>query len=418
MSELRASVVMDLRGNLERQARRYEGAMRQMSTAGQRHIGRLQRVTGGLGRTLDRVGNRWVALATGAAGVGVTRNLVALEERFSRLGIQAQRSTEDMDALRKMIFETARDPEIRADPSAITEAIEEIVGRVGDLAFAEENIRNIGMAISATGVAGRDIGGLMAEIQKMGIRSADEVLQVIDTFNLQGKEGAFALEALASLGPRVINAYTAMGRSGPEAMREMGAALQMVMRGIGDRNLAATAFQSLLATFQDVEKMRELQRMSGVQIFDPEALKEGREMLRPINELMEELVVAADGRMSRLSDFFTGPALTAFNRAVTEYNLHGEVQSLRHYMTLHGDGADTIKDSARAADTAGGALRNLSSAWQSFADDNLTQHIQSAADALNSLDQETVNRWLQIAGIAAGSIGGLYALRSMGRLAV
>ncbi|KGE77646.1 phage tail tape measure protein [Halomonas salina] len=417
MSELRASVIMDLRGNLERQARRYEGAMRSMASSGQRHMGRLRRAAGGVGSMIDSVGNRWTALATGAAGFGTVRNLVALEERFTRLGIAAGRSEEDMEALRRKIFETARESDIRVDPAQITAAVEAIVEKTGDLEFAEQNLRNIGAAISATGAQGNSIGEILAEFQKMGIRDFDEVLRSIDTLNEQGKSGAFTLAELANLGPRVVTAYTALGREGPRAIREMGAALQVIRMGTGSSEQAATAFEALLRTFQNAEKAAEISRLSGVQIFDQEALKEGREVLRPINELMVELVEAADGRASRMSQAFPdSEALRAFNAVMGEYNRTGAVESMERFFQVQGDGSATMGDSARAADTAAGALRNLSSAWRDFSDSNLSEHIQAAADALNSLDQETVDRWLKIGGMAAGGLAGLYALRSLGRL--
>lgn len=419
-NELRTSVVMDLRGNLERQARRYEGAMRSMATAGQRHMGRLQRAAGGVGNMLDSVGNRWTALATGVAGVGTVRNLVALEERFTRLGIAAGRSEEEMDALREKIFETARAPDIRVDPAQITGAIEAIVEKTGDLKFAEQNLRNIGLAISATGAQGGSIGEILAEFQKMDIKKPEAVMNAIDTLNQQGKSGAFTLAELAKLGPRVVTAYTALGRQGPRAIREMGAALQVIRQSAGNSESAATTFEAVLRTFQNAEKAAKITRLSGVQLFDQEALKEGREVLRPINELMVELVKAADGRASRMSKLFPdSEALRAFNSLMTEYNLNnGAIESMSQFFQVQGDGTATLEDSARAADTAGGALRNLSSAWQSFADSNLSEPIQAAADALNSLDQETVDRWLKIAGIGAGSVAGLYALRSLGKLGV
>lgn len=417
MSELRASVVMDLRGNLERQSRRYEGAMRTMANNGQRHMGRLQRVTAGVGRTLDRVGNRWVALATGAAGVGTVRNLVNLEERFTRLGIQSQKSAEDMEALRRQIFETAREPDIRVDPSQITGAIEAIVEKTGDLEFARENIRNIGMAISATGAEGSSIGEILAEFQKMDVRAFDDVLRSIDILNEQGKSGAFTLQNLAALGPRVVTAYTAMGRQGPDALREMGAVLQVIRQATGGSEQAAESFEALLRTFQDVEKAAEIQRRSGVQLFDPDELAQGREVLRPINELMVEIVEAARGRSSLINEVFTdATAQRAFRAAISEYSRTGAVELIGRFYEVQADGSATMADSARAADTAAGSMRNLSSAWQNFADSNLTEYIQSAADALNSLDQETVDRWLKIAGITAGGVAGLYALRSLGRL--
>lgn len=414
--ELRTSVVMDLRGNLERRARRYERSLQQLSTSGRRHLGSLSRVAGGLGRTLDSVGNRWVALATGAAGFGTVRSLVDLEERFTRLGIAAGQSEEKMDALRKKIFEVSRQPDIRVDPSEVTAAIEEIVERTGDLKFANENLRNIALTISATGAQGSAIGAILSEFEKMDIKKPEAVMRAIDTLNQQGKTGAFTLKDLATLGPRVVNAYTALGRTGPEAIREMGATLQLVMQGIGQPENTATAFEALLRTLQDSRKIKMLQQ-GGIQIFDPEQLKEGKQVLRPINELMKDIVTRVDGRASLLSSVFDAEAMRAFNRAITEFNTNGgEIPSLEKFMNVQGDGTATMKDSARAANTAAGALRNLNSAWREFSDKNLSGPIQDAADALNNLDQDTVDRWLKIGGAVAGLVGAAYAARSIGKL--
>ena len=368
-----------------------------------------------VGRGLDAMGNRYTALITGAAGIGTLRSLSRMEERFTRLGIQAQKSEEEMEGLRRKIFETARAPDIRVDPSQITSAIESIVEKTGDLEFAQENIRNIGLAISATGAAGQNIGEIMAEFQKMDIRDSGEILRVLDTLNQQGKQGAFTLQNLASLGPRVVTAYTAMGREGAGAIREMGAALQVIRMGTGSSEMAATAFEALLRTLQNADKVKALQK-GGIQIFDPKELEKGRQVLRPINELMVEIIQAVDGRTTRLSSVFDAEAMRAFNAAAGEFQRTGSVSSLAKFMEVQGDGATTMNDSARAADTMAGAMRNLTSAWTNFADDNMTGAVQSAADALNSLDQETVDRWLKIGGIALGGLGVAIGGRFLGKL--
>lgn len=415
MSEMKASVALNLTGNFEQRAKRYGRAVGQFSRTSEQSLGRVRRSAQMVGRGLDRMGNRYTALITGAAGIGTLRALTRMEERFTRLGIQANKSEEEMEGLRRKIFETARAPNIRVDPSQITSAIESIVEKTGDLEFAQENIRNIALAISATGAAGENIGQIMAEFQKINIRAPDEVLRTLDTLNEQGKQGAFTLQDLAALGPRVINAYTATGRTGSEAIREMGATLQVLMQGIGEASNTATAFEALLRTLQNADKIKILQS-GGIQVFDPDELEQGRQVLRPINKLLAEIVKKTDGRATVLSKVFDGEAMRAFNRAVTEYRESGGVESLDKFMDVQGDGAATMKDSARAADTMAGAMRNLTSAWTNFADDNLTGAVQSAAEALNSLDQATVDRWLKIGGIALGGLGVAVGGRFLGKL--
>ncbi len=415
MSEMKASVALNLTGNFEERAQRYGRAVGQFSRTSDRHLGRVRRSAQMLGRGLDRMGNRYTALITGAAGIGTLRALTKMEERFTRLGIQANKSEEEMEGLRRKIFETARAPDIRVDPSQITSAIESIVEKTGDLEFAQENIRNIGLAISATGAAGQNIGEIMAEFQKMDIKDSGEILRVLDTLNQQGKQGAFTLQNLASLGPRVVTAYTAMGREGAGAIQEMGAALQVIRMGTGSSEQAATAFEALLRTLQNADKVKSLQK-GGIQVFDPKELEKGRQVLRPINELMVEIIQAVDGQTTRLSSVFDAEAMRAFNAAAGEFMRTGSVNSLEKFMDVQGDGSATMNDSARAADTMAGAMRNLISAWTNFADDNLTGAVQSAADALNSLDSETVDRWLKIGGIALGGLGVAVGGRFLGKL--
>ena len=187
-----------------------------------------------------------------------------------------------MDALKKRIFETATAPDIKVDPGQIISAIDQIIERTGDMEFVEQNLMLIGSAIQAVGADGSAIGGLVAEFQKMGL-SSDEVAKALGTLTKQGKNGAFTLENLASLGPRVISAYTATGRSGTEALREMGAALQVIRTATGSSEQAATAFEAVMNSLTDKKKQDSLKKM-GVYV------RNSANQFKPINELMAEIV--------------------------------------------------------------------------------------------------------------------------------
>lgn len=400
MAELKTSVVVDLAGNLARRAREYSAAMSGFGREGTRSLGLLRGAAATTGQMLDRLGNRYTALLSGAAGAGTARFVIGLEQRFTRLGIQANKGADEMSALKRQIFEIAQAPDIRVDPGEITAAIEQIVEKTGDLGFAQQNIRNIGLAIQATGAQGDAIGGILAEFQKMGIIDPKQVMEALDTLNVQGKEGAFTLMNLAALGPRVVTAYTSMGRGGVGAIREMGAALQVMRQGTGSSEQAATAFEAVLRTLGDRDKIDKL-TAGGIQIFDVEALKQGKEVLRPINELMVEIVQRTGGKKSMLSEVFDAEAMRAFNAAAAEFQRSGQVTSLQKFMKLQGDGTATMQDSARAAETTSAALQNLYTAWKTFADTSLTGPIQSLANALNSLSSETTGKVIQ--GVVTGA---------------
>lgn len=209
-----------------------------------------------MNKGLDKASNRYTGLV-GTVGAGMTiRNVGNAQERLERLGIQAGYSSDRMKQLKRDIESAALQDDVRVDPKEILAGIESIVEKTGNLAFAEQNIRNIGIAVQATGATGMNIGELFGEFEKMGIKGPEKVAEALDILNVQGKAGAFTLQNLAALGPRVITAYTATGRTGTVALREMGAALQMIRMGTGSSEQAATAFEAVLRSLTDPAKIK------------------------------------------------------------------------------------------------------------------------------------------------------------------
>lgn len=407
MNELNTSVAVNLTGNLERKAPRYGRAVESFSARGTRHLTRLNRTVNTLGRGLDRMGNRWVGFAAGAGGIAAIRNAASLEERFERLGVQANISADDVAKLRQEIFDIAREKDIKVDPSLITAAIEEIVEKTGDLEFAKANIENIGTVIQATGdKTGTAVGGILAELQKMGLVKPDQVLEVLDTLNKQGKEGAFTLANLAKLGPRVITAYTSTGRTGAEALKEMGAALQVIRMGTGSAEMAATAFEATLRTLADPEKLKKLQG-AGIKVFDPEELEKGRRIMRPINELMTEIIAVAKGDKVTLASVFDAEALRAFNFAASQFLDTGKIGAMEKFMKVQGDGSVTLADSARLAKTASANWDQLAATWTKTSTEALDPMIKKVGelnDALGISGQEAA-----LGGVIATGAGAIVA---------
>jgi len=268
-----------------------------------------------------------------------------IEQRYTRLGIQANITKDRVDALRQKILDTSLAPDIKVKPEKILSAIEAIIEKTGDLPFAEANIRAIGIAISATGASGGAIGELTAELEKMHtFKGPGAVLKALDTLNVQGKSGAFTLQNLAALGPRVITAYNSVvkgGRSGATTLREMGAALQVIRMGTGSSEQAATAFEGVLRTLQDAKKIEKINNL-GVQVFDPN--QPGAEILRPINQIMLDLIQATGGKKTILGKIFDAEGIRAFNALIQDPSI------MQKFIRVQGDGVVTLKDSRRAAD--------------------------------------------------------------------
>jgi hypothetical protein len=248
----------------------------------------------------------------------------------------------------------------------------------------------------------------------MGITAPDKVLEAFDILNKQGKMGAFTLQNLAALGPRVITAYTSAGRGGVEALREMGAALQLIRMGTGSSEMAATAWEAVMRSLTDPAKIKQLEKL-GLEIFDPEKLAEGKRVLRPVNELMAEIIQATGGDKVALGNIFDAEAIRAFNQAAGEFQRTGQLASLDKFMAVQGDGQTTLGDSARAAKDFNQTLGMLYGSAERFADSRLTGVLQGLASLLDKLGSEGADNLMTVATYGAGAVAAALGVRKVVR---
>lgn len=414
MSNLRYQLVIDLAGNLQARAQAYGRSLAGFAQTGERQLSRLRSVVGHVDRGMEALGNRYVALAGGAAGAGAVRFIGNLQERMTYLGIQAGKTDEEIAVLKNRIFEIAQMPDIRLDPAQIMDAVDKIVEKTGDLDFAAANLRNIGLAARAANAAGVDIGGLVSEFKKLGIESESAVLRAIDTLVSQGKAGAFTLQNLASQGERATAAYASMGYQGQEAVQAMGALLQMARMGTGSAETATTAYEAMLRTI--VSKGKDLQK-AGIAVFDPEKLKQGVEEFRPMPEIIKDILRKADGKATLLQPLFGDEGYRAITSALAEYKKSGGFEgAMDQFLRIDGDGSQLTKDAERGANTFNAALQSLTTAAQSFADTNLAGPVQAFADALNALDPETQAKLIDRLGWSIIALGGAVATWKAGKM--
>ncbi|GLT18885.1 hypothetical protein GCM10007938_26670 [Vibrio zhanjiangensis] len=365
----------------------------------------MRRSVDKVGEGIDSLGNQWTALATGAAGAGSAVAVMGLEERYERLGIQAGKSKVEMASLRKEMFATSQQSDIRIDQGEMLSAVEKIVEKTGDLEFAQENMANIGRVMQATGAAGIDVGEMFADMsQKFGLKNSEDVLSAIDTLVVQGKAGAFTLQNLAAEGASVSAAYAAMGRTGPKAVQEMGAMLQISRMGSGSAAEAASAMESVLeditSNYEDIEKL-------GIQVFDQEALARGEKKFRDLPSIVSEIMAATNSDITQYSELFGDEAM----RFMKVLSSEDGKKAFSSFLNIEGDGTAVLQDSARAAQTANAAMMSLKTAWMSFADEKLAEPIAELADAINSLDSDTLANVLTGATALASTLGAVWAGR-------
>lgn len=410
--QLVTDIVINLAGNLAAKSRQYGQSMNQFAASNQRAMNMVKMSTAAAGRGIDSLGNRYVALGTAMVGGAAVRGYAQLDRRISRIAINASISREKAKELKDEINAISNTKGIRIDPNEATSAVEEILTKTGDLAYAIENLPNIAAVIQATGAGGIEVGGIFTEFKKLAIDSSEAAMKAIDTLNLQGKQGAFTLANMAKEGPKIFAAYAATGREGASAVTELGAALQIIRQGVGSDAEAVTAFESIIRDITRPETVKKLKQLGNIDVFDPEQLKQGREVMRSLPVLIEEIVTKSGGLSSKLSLLnLTDEGKRALKPVIAEYVQTGDVKAFDEFLKLSGDGSTTLNDAAVAASDFAASLQLVSNSWNQFANQQLAAPIAELADAINSLEPDAVQNWLDTGKNIALVVGGLVAVK-------
>ncbi|MGO2233503.1 MAG: hypothetical protein ACTH5B_05470 [Marinomonas sp.] len=130
--------------------------------------------------------------------------------------------------------------------------------------------------------------------------------------------------------------------------------------------------------------------------------------MRSLPKIMEEIVVKSRGLSKHLATLNLGEeSKRALNTLLTELQQTGKVDGFDKFLKMTGDGAQTLKDAKVAANDFDAAMQSISSSVGMFANNELTKPIQELADAINGVNQETVQDWLKWGEAAVYAIGGV-----------
>lgn len=418
--KLETDIVINLAGNLANKARLYGNSMSDFAKKSSVAMTMLKRSADVAGRGIDTLGNRFVGAAV-AMGTGVAANQFAnLDRRLSRLAISADITTDKAKELYDQIREISNEKGIRIDPKEALSAVEEILTKTGDLEYAIKNLPNMAAVIQATGASGQNIGGIFTEFKKLGIDSAEDAMKAIDILNKQGKSGAFTLASLANYGPQLFAAYAATGRKGVEAVTELGAAMQVIREGSGSDAEAVTSFSALIRDLTDPSRVKLLKQIggnpfnqsSGINVFDPEKLKAGKEEMRSITDLMTEIIVRSKAKSDNLGLLnLTDEADKALNPLKAVYKQLGEVNVFDKFMKITGDGSATLKDAAIAGGDLAASLQRINNEVERASNSVFAGPFKEIADAINGIDQDTIDNWLKWASVAVVAVGTVVAAK-------
>ncbi|HGV5593914.1 TPA: phage tail protein, partial [Escherichia coli] len=347
---------------------------------------------------LDVLGNRYTAMIAGLGSSLTIKQVADFDAQMRRMGTDAQLTTEQVKTLHDKIRDVSNQKDIRIDASALGQGASELLGKTGDYQYVVDNLRNMGLMMQAFGVDGQVAAGLMAQFWEKNVRGADAVNNMMDRLYSQFAVGSVSVADVARAAPKL---FSIIQDQGPEAIAQMGAFAQVFAKNKGSIDETVTSIQAMYASLSD-KKNIEFLKKNGIDVF----VKGTKDIKKPY-ELMMEILKRAKYDPLKLQDVFdlTGmqgikALLNPENRQLMEQMIYGTI-----------DLGSTQKAAQTNAEGFNAAMQSLNNEWQRFAEGQLAKPVQELADALNSVDQNTVQNWLQVGKYMAIALGGIIAIR-------
>ncbi|HFI1123882.1 TPA: phage tail tape measure protein [Klebsiella variicola] len=403
-NRLTTEILINLSGNLTAKARQYGANMSEFARTNQRAMSVVKATTAAAGRGLDALGNRYTTMIAGFAGSAMLKDFAATDRRITRMGLAAEKTKKEMSEM----FGGMQDAAIkfRVDDSEVVSAIEKVGTVTGDIDYGYKNRNIIAPSIAASGADGESIGGLFSQFTKFNLSNEKDTLQAMDTLNQLGKEGAFELKDIAERGVKAFSMYAAAGGTGVRGVKDVGVALESAVDATGDTTTASTAVENLIRDLQLPKVVKELRR-NGINVFG----KDGK--MRSLPTLMEEIAKKSGNKGAETqSARLLGAGFNQDSILLLSSVTSGKgAENLKRYNGVVADGQGIMKDAEYASKDFTSAVTALTITWKKFANSNLAKPVQELADAINSVDQETVQHWLEIGKNIAIAVGGVIAAR-------
>lgn len=397
-NRLSTEIMINLAGNLTAKARQYGANMSQFARNHQKAMRLVKATTESATRGLDVLGNRYTAMIAGLGSSLTIKQVADFDAQMRRMGTDAQLTTEQVKTLHDKIRDVSNQKDIRIDASALGQGASELLGKTGDYQYVVDNLRNMGLMMQAFGVDGQVAAGLMAQFWEKSVRGADAVNNMMDRLYSQFAVGSVSVADVARAAPKL---FSIIQDQGPEAIAQMGAFAQVFAKNKGSIDETVTSIQAMYASLSD-KKNIEFLKKNGIDVF----VKGTKDIKKPY-ELMMEILKRAKYDPLKLQDVFdlTGmqgikALLNPENRQLMEQMIYGTI-----------DLGSTQKAAQTNAEGFNAAMQSLNNEWQRFAEGQLAKPVQELADALNSVDQNTVQNWLQVGKYMAIALGGIIAIR-------
>jgi len=392
MAEINAGVRLSLKDQF---SSGMKGAGQSVKDFGSTALGAVDKVNkafSGLAGTLAAVG---VTIGVGAA----VKTYIDLDDRIVRIGTDIGASAKQANELKRSLYAVAQDPSIKMGTDSLMAAMETFSGKNFDTDFIQDNLRDVGIAMKATGATGEEMANFFIESYKKGM-DKDAIKKSLDNMSVIGDQlhNQFSLSAFTQALPGLEAVNTLLGKSAMNTT-ELFTAMNILGAGTKSPQRAVAAYSSIVNELADPRKQEALYKM-GVKVRD------GSGEFRNIAEILQDIsaTVGDTDNFDNLTTVFSGAAMDA----IQAYNKFGK---LADGLENLGDTTGELeKKAASNASSLKSNLANLQTAFMGFADQRLTGPLQKLTELFNKLAEDPGKIEKILWGITA-ALGAMAAIK-------
>ncbi len=286
--------------------------IRDAVTKSNSEFGRLQNKIQKTSEMLDTLGQNMTKLGAGltAAGGGLAYKLgipqaipeaFALEHRLRELGNVGQLSAKQLEDMDKRLGSISR--YTNQYRSEISEGLNVLVASGIDPTAALDYMNVIGRTATAAGAEIVDISKTAFAVTDNLKVNVEDLGKTMDILAQAGKEGRFELKDMSAAFPSLTAGAAMLGMKGIPAVTQIGAALQVAMKGAGSAAEAATNFESFIQAITSPLAVRRFEELYGISIpkFLNQCLAESKD---PIEEMVVLINRLTGGDVFAVSEIF------------------------------------------------------------------------------------------------------------------
>ena len=305
----------------------------------QRKINQTSERLDKLGQNMAKVGAGLTAVGTGIAyKLGITEAIpeaIALEHQLRELGNVGQLTGEQLKEMDERLGSISR--YTNQSRGEIAEGLNVLVASGIDPTAALDYMNVIGRTATAAQAEIVDISKTAFSVTDNLKVNVNDLGKTMDMLAQAGKEGRFELKDMSAAFPSLTAGASMLGMRGVPAVAELGAALQVAMKGAGSAPEAATNFESFLQAITSPMAVNRFKELYGVNLpaFLNQVISENKD---PIEEMVVLINRLTGGDVFKVSEIF---------RNKTDLNfLKPMMQNLDEYRRIKESalGADGIMD--------------------------------------------------------------------------